>query len=520
MAKTSNETIKNLLLESYDPEYAKEIYALQRYAITGDRRSYGGDWLTSSKDLMDFEDIRPSFDFISTSNRILSNQSLMMMKVCYQAPSPDFPDLDPVEEEVRRGWLQRRWRGYGTAGEWGPETFKTFMDANGLGIGWTKVGLVDGATSISHYPLIQCIWDRHALHPGRSRFWAVVHYMPVEDAVARFGARVKSSAKEYGNEADQKLKIVRVIEYHDIGIGGSDPTTAFFLNDFGGKLLDKELNELNCLPATYCEHIHLWKMRRHVGRIFMELGSQEMRHALMDYITKILQRGAPFDVAKADAVDQDDLDALMDGVLLPMVKVIGPDGVAANAIDRKQAQEVPATVLQYLSILDREQSTESGNSDADRANLSQNSRTLGEIQQLQAGADIQTAFSKRQYAHYLQRLTSLAVKFGKKYDTAPISIPMQGQLIDFNVPEDPNSLVSQWLERDSVVSVNEDDLQYVSRDQRRAADLNTWMPLLGNPAFNQMEIAHKIIELLGEKDIEKFIAQMQMPMDPGGLAAQ
>jgi hypothetical protein len=511
---TQPEVTAQLLMQAYDPDHYAHMYGLMTYAL-GDKYDKGrGRGYGEGGNLPDFPDIAPRFYEIGTSRRILNNAMLMMAKVCYMDPEPDFPELPDLHEDVRRQWLKKRWRGdqETETGDWGSEAFKVFLDGDGLGIGWAQVVVKDGATTIEHVPITECIWDRHSLNPARSRFWARIHNLPVDVAKILYGKLVEGHTRTYAGHNHGEvhpLEVVRVIECFDVGIGKSEPTRTVFLDTLGGKVLDIGANDYECIPAAHYEHIQLWKMRRPMGRIEMQLASEEMRNALQRYIKLTLERGSGFDIMDTTGMNEDDLKALMDGVLLPLVKYDFTDGAkpAGSVVQRVSPQDIPNGVQYYMNLLDREQNTESGNSDADRANLTSTGRTLGEVQQAQAGADIQTAWSKRQYARFLQRLVAKAVKIGAMYDVAPVYLSVKNAPVLFNDPQNPNSAVGPFLETPSTVNISEDDLQYVSRDSRQTKAMQMWMTLMGNPIFDQVAVGKKIIESMGEKDVDQFIAQ-------------
>lgn len=521
MAKyTDPKDTADLLRQAYDPDYYAHIYGLMVYALgdkydVGRTRGYG-----ESGGIPDFPDIAPKFYEIGGSRRIMNNSTLMMSKVCYMDPEPDFPDIPDLHEEVRRQWVKKRWRGdaeYET-GDWGSETFKTFLDGDGLGIGWAQILVKDGAVTVEHVPITECLWDRHALNPARARFWARIHNLPVDVARQLYGKRIDGHIRNIqtkGSGEVNPLQVVRVVECFDVGLSGKDPTRTVYLDYPGGTVLELGSNDFGCIPAAHYEHVKLWNMRRQMGRIEAQLQSEEMRNALARYIKLTLERGSGFDIMDVSGINEQDLKDLQDGILLPLVRydMSGGEKPVGNVIQRVPAQEVPSTAFQLDAMLAREQNTESGNSDADRANLTNTGRTLGEVQQLQAGADIQTAWSKRQYARFLQRLISKAVKIGAQYDVAPIYLTVKQSPVLFNDPQNPNSAISEFLMTPSTVNISEDDLQYMSRDTRQQKALAMWMQLMANPVFDPLAVGRKILESMGERDPDQFLAQQ-------GLAAQ
>lgn len=517
---TDPEVARRNLRQSWDPNYADYLFGLMNYQLEGSQGGYGFA-SSANGEIPDWPMLLPRRRKTGESRRILSHQGLMMMKACYMDPDPEFPDLDDTMTQVRKAWVAENWRGdrEGLEGGWAREAHRTFLDADGLGWGCTQVGERNGKIVVEHRSPLNTVIDRLTFNIGRTRFIGFLHHLPVEEAVNMFGSKIAEHATPYGENSEtdwntERPLRVRMFEYHDLGMGKSNPTCIWFLNNFGGEVQEIYENEAGCLPFAFCQHVHFPGMLRPLGRIDLQLASQEMRNALERYMRLTLMRGPGFD-AVSDGLSDDDMSALVDGQLLALMRFDspGPDFDIRKHVQRVGPQEVPATALTLYDIVEREQTTESGNSAQDRGNLSTDQRTLGENKMVQQGADIQTAFSRRQYAEYMKRLLTVAIKYGALYDTAPVQLDVDGITVNFNDPASPMSALSEWLSEPSRVIVHEDTLQYQDPDVQAVQKLNLWQAFLQDPYTNPIELRKMLFKFMGRKD-DKLV------MDPAAMMAQ
>jgi hypothetical protein len=508
-----------MIRQSCDTEYRAHLYALMNYAVGGSYHQGKATGLGLRGDIPTYPLIPPRWQAVGQSRRMLNNQSLMMMKVGYHDPEPDFPDLPEVDEEVRRTWVKTRWRGYDdySGAEWGYECIRAFLDGDGVGIGAVQIDAIDGRTIVRNHSPLNVLWDRHAGSVHRARHATIVHYISEEEAVDMFGSKAQGHAIDRQDHSSLSyLPSVRLLEYVDMGIGKSEPTRAFILDSIDGKVMDIDENGLECIPISFYTHWHPYIQQYPSGRLDAQVSNQEMRNSLERYIKMSLERGSGYDLINTVGLNEDDLVDLLDGILSPVVKYDGdPEAMMASKVQRVDARDIPSGVFNFLSLLDRYQNTEGGNSDADQANLSQSSRTLGEIQQLQAGADIQTAWSQRQYARFLQDVIQKAVKVGSKLETQQVQLDINGVNVTFNDPQNMNSELARFLREYSRVIVSEDKFLYKSNEARRKASLEMWMAMKDDPYSNPLEVRREIYRAMDVRNPDKFIAQEPAPQQPG-----
>jgi hypothetical protein len=192
------------------------------------------------------------------------------------------------------------------------------------------------------------------------------------------------------------------------------------------------------------------------------------------------------------------------GVVLPLIRLVN-DADPSKVLARISPQDIPSGVFNYMMLLDREMNTASGNSDSDRANLSREDRTLGQEQMKQQGADIQTAWSRRQYAEYLKQLIQKTIRIAAVKHTAPTTLTIEGQPILFNDPQNPNTYLARWLSKPSKVIVNEDAMQYQDPDAKAAMTLRLWGQFINDPFTNQIELRKFLFGQMGRRNVEEMV---------------
>jgi hypothetical protein len=152
------------------------------------------------------------------------------------------------------------------------------------------------------------------LSVSRARYIAFIHHLSEEEAVAMFGTSIRKEVT-VDETKSSALKVVKAIQYFDMGLGDHDPTEMWRLQTLGGKVLDVSENKYGCLPFAHMELIHFWGMRRNMGRIDMQIPDQVMRNAYERYMRLVLERGPGFDAVDVGKMDPEDQEAFELGEL-------------------------------------------------------------------------------------------------------------------------------------------------------------------------------------------------------------
>ncbi len=530
---TKPELVESNLRQAYDDAYYSSRRNLIRFTLGEHAASPMGSNAALSGEIPDDIDILPRYYEPGQSRRILTNAALMMAKVCYSEPDPSYPDQGRWKEIVTKAFNKTIFRGrpflgsesYGDYGEWAPEIHRMFLDGDGLGVGFVQIGVKNGWTTIQHHPLCRTIWDRHRLGLTRSRFICFVHHLPVEEAKSLFGNSIE---KEAGPDTfsltsnNEYIRVIKALQWFDMGLDGSEPTEMWRLRNMQGRVLDIGSNEYECLPFAHYEHMHLFGMRRPVGRGDFQIPDQEMRNGLERYWRLVLQRGPGFDAVDTDGMEEQDLEKLTSGELLTLIKYkLGiSGGKVGDRINRVPAHEVPDALFRGLEYLDRMDPGNSGISDADRANITSTARTLGEIENVQQGADSQKQWSLRQFAQFQSRLWYKVNFIAAKLHTAPTPLSIMGKPILFNDPQSPQSSLDFWLTPCTRPVVNEETLERMDPLRRASIALGKWLPIVDSPILgpisNPVEILKEIVGPgFNEKDPDRFINPQALAMAQG-----
>jgi hypothetical protein len=526
---TSPDIVEKNLRMAYDDAYYDGLRRRIRFTL-GERYETAGSGLSTSLsgEIPDDVDILPNYYEPGQSRRILTNAFLMAAKVCYTEPDPDYPDAPRHKEPILKAFNKVLWKGrphlgptkYEEFGEWGAECRKAFLDADGLGTGFVQIGVRDGWTCIQHHPLTRVIWDRHRMDVSRARYIAFVHLLSEEEAVNMFGTKMRQYAVSDGS-LNNSLRSVKCIQYFDMGLGSGKPTEMWRHKSFAGEVLDVSENEYGCIPAAHMDFVHFWGMRRNLGRIDFQIPDQWMRNAYERYMRLVLQRGPGFDAVDTGKMNADDQESFESGELLPAIRFeVPPLGKVGDYIQRFPAHEVPAALYQGIDYLDRNDPGQSGISDADRANVTSSPRTLGEIEEVQAGAASAQNWSQREYALFLARVFYKANYIAAKLHTAPTMVSYQGVQVPLNVPGDPRTNLAYYLADNTWPVVNEDALTRLSPVRKMQIAQGKWLPLMQDPYTNPMEVRRAMLTEYGEKDVERFLVDPMQVMQEQAMMAQ
>lgn len=528
MAKyTSAEVVESNLRQAWDEDYYN--YIRQRIRFTLGEKFDRGTAMSSalSGEIPDDVDILPRFYEPGQSRRILTNAFQMAAKVCYTVPDPDYPDAPSLKELVTKAFNRALWKGmtglgsdrFTGNGGWKAHAQRCFMDGDGLGTGFVQIGVVDGRTTIQHHPLSRVIWDRHHLGVSDAKYVAFVHHLSEDEAVDMFGSSILKRVQNDTSGKPSSLRVVKALQYFDMGSKKSNPTEMWRLGTLGGEILDVGENKYGCLPFAHMELVHFWGMRRHMGRIDFQIPDQVLRNAYERYMRLTLERGPGFDAVDTGKMDPEDQEAFEGGELLPAVRFqVPPLGKIGDYIQRYPAQEVPQTVYKGLEYLDRMDPGQSGISDADRANVTSSPRTLGEIEQVQSGANDQQNWSQRAYADFLSELFYKVNYISAKMHTAPMALFIKpGVPFVVNDPANPRSNLSFWLDHNTWPEVNEDALVKNSPMRKAQIAQGKWTQFLQDPLMNPIEVRRALLEGFGEKDPDKYINPQAVAMTQGGM---
>lgn len=471
---TKKDQIIERLREGYDVNHFNRLYRLQKFAF-GENIAEVDSGILSSGMIFDFPDILPDQLEIGKSRRILNHTFITASKILYSFPTPEFNGIPEDVASVRKQFWKKRFTENGVDGDWSNEVASAFLDGDSLGLGVVQIGLCDTKAgnqkvTIQHIPATRFIWDAHPRTPSKARWIAFIHYISYDEAVARFGEKVATDnlRNEVYNEV-ATVKSVRLVEYYDIGFATGEPTRALFMDSWDGECVEYGPNPFGeLLPFAFYQFFTPPGCRKPIGRIFMQMASQEALNEVEENLRLTVMRGAGFDLVDSSQLDESDLESLNAGE--PSIKVKYNPGQGAPYI-RIPASEVAQSMLQYQSYLERQLSTESGLTDLDRGNLYSSQRTATEINNLATQSAIQGSWSKKQLVAFYQRIIDVVFKIAMQFDREPLMIDINGVDYELNNPNDPHSWIEWWLQDAAEIDINESTLEFQDDQQKRNQQL-------------------------------------------------
>lgn len=535
MAKlTPEDVIKRRLTESYDPSHYAFVYNQMRYSF-GEKWSEGFagvPGLTGGGTFPDFPALNFRRSEIGISRRIWNGQFIGLSKIAANLPEPEFPQVDKWTGEARKQFYLARMGMMDVFNVSGmEEREKAIADGDGLGIGVLQWVLEEDRKGNQYVcpQYVSCLhflWDRHASSVARSEYVAVVRYASPEDAEDLFGSKF---AKAYTRtlmdiNGGQPYQAVRWFEYFDIR-GGKVPTTAII----GGELTNKphhvEENDLEINPFSIYTHWQPPGMARPVGRIALQMPTQEALNRVERNLM-ITLKNAGFDIVDTQQLDEQDLRRLNSGDPNVKVKLTSPKQGVSPFV-RVPGEEVAQTTMALYNVLMEQMTAESGITNFDTGNLSQEKRTLGENQLADQRGAVQIGWSEKRVAEFDQAGVRVFAHLAKKFDRSPVMVDVFGANVEINAPGLPQSSAAALFDEPSKVLVGVDAIRATdaeSEKMRRMMLLERLTPYAQAGAIPIEWLAREIIKAAGEDpdEVRSYMPQQQqgLPGQPGEMAGQ
>jgi hypothetical protein len=485
MALAKNDDILRRLQESCDLDYYESVYRQCRYA-------FGEAWTTRSQmTVMDggmfphFPDVSVKQQAVGQSKRILTAAYIGMSKTAYSQPCPEFPQASFPYADVMQQYVLQRGKDDRPGGEWGIEDAMVYMDGSGLGYGGAQVCLYDNPRTnlqyvgVKHVPTYHILRDWSVRNPARTPWICFCTVLSEDDAYALLGTREKVEqhvTSLYDYKGFGIRRAVRVFEYYDVGINGADPTRALIVGDITEKPFKREANPYgDDIPFAPYVHFVAPGMRYPIGRILLQMPVQEALNEVERYIREILRR-PPVDIVDLEQIEDDSWKLYASGNKSVPLKSRSKDGRVPPFL-RIGGAESQQTLFMYKEMLEREATATSGTTDFDRGTLSGEDRTLGENQLVDARSQVQGSWDRLQMSQYQMRKIKKVLKYGKMYDLDPVHLPIDGDMILYNDPEDPNMRLSNWIREDTEIKISEDSLAWQDHQRERMAKSQELMAL-------------------------------------------
>lgn len=525
-------TVRELMESAVDSRFYESIYSQVEYL-------YGYKWQDpvaraprAHETLWPmWEDVLMDSVRVGQSRRILNNAILTLARVLSNDVEPEFPQLVTHESEIRKQfWLERYRRNR--------SKFKVAMTGlvgHLFGVAATQFGLkTDKKTGFQyvtsrHVSALDLLWDPYAQIPQEASWVASSTLMERHVAEHRFGKqRVSDSIREQEIGTNRKSEYVRVIDYWDMGIGGSTPTHRMLLGDITGPEVFREDNPWGVIPYAFYVQYMLPKQRYPVGVVVQQMGNQEALNEIETYMRTMLRRNVPIDIWAKGAFDEDQLQQVMDGDLDLQLEY-DPDTLQPGVPPaiRLSPQQIPSIVPTWHGMVERQSIADSMIPDISRGLNPQGIRSAEEISQIQAGAGINQSWTLSAVQQYQIDCVEIFFAIAAIGDYLPTRLDVDGTNYTVNDPENPSSSIREWTMEPSVTLITPQSITQgddFTKRRERQAWLTSIAPFVGT-LFDQGWYARQLLKMGGERDFRAAISpallQSQDPvMQAMGMGGQ
>ncbi len=522
MSRPTSKKLAERILQGYDRDHYDGIYAQMNYAF-GNKWRTGPSYISTrfgNDEIPVYPDITVRKLEIGQSRRILNASHASLSRVLSRPPLPKFPQVDEVTEEVRRQfWLANANGNRGVPTKWLKQMQYAYVEGDTLGVGAVLHGMrthpVSGLQIVDmlHVPALQVVWDPFESDPRNSKWVCVIRYLPAEVAEKRFGkSAVADHVRDWTVTSGGKgAKFVRVFLYFDTGYAEDEPIKAVFVGDLkDGKI---KANDIGIIPVSFCVNYVAPGMRRPMGRVPMQMSTQEMINELERTMRDTIRKGAALDIYDPSVFDSDSIKRWKKG-----------DKNADLEIDQSQVddikkifmripgKEIPQTLLAFWGIQEEQYDSDSNQSDARRGQSAGSRTTAKEISLIQSNVNANSSLTGQMAVEFLQDAVSDSMHVALS-DLHPVDLDILGKNILFNDPEDSLSQMHHFLSEPSKVIIDldaataQDDAM---KKQERVAELSVLEPwVIPQPMLDPAKYQEELLEAIGVKNVQSWIVQPQ-----------
>lgn len=532
---TSYQLAVELIQKNFNRDLADELYRAAHFLIYGEdggRKSFLGPGYAGDE-LPHYIDISPRRSKLGQSNKFLTDNYITASKMAANSPLPLWVDVDHATNALRQAVWRRRFQGVRGIGGGMQASFTSMVqDADALGLGFVavvpQVNAKSGRTfaHMTHVDPYQVIFDKFARTPHFGSFCAIVWFISVQQAKDMYGEEAikgaitdKAGNAAYVGRGEGDRQYVRVIDYYDQGIGGSEPTRMVML---GSLKRDKPFyigpNRHGMLPIASMVNFKPSLCTLPIGSVRMNLGAVALQQQLEGLFLDIAKRSVPIDVFDPAAVQQSQIDrALRDKTYLAsMVKSMPKDALPHFRIP---GAEIPPALFQLFQYIEQVAMRQSSASYLDYGSPFPGDQSATEIRETADRTDARSQLLERNYLMAIEQAAVAWSNCVRAYDTDPFAakVELENQRLTayFNHPDYPaftlsgdNGIFSQ----DSDVEIDAMGMSAADTRNKRFADFQMLSQLLQmglvSPApgmINPSTFVRKALDLMGIEDTQSWI---------------
>lgn len=525
----TEEECREIVLSGIDSERLRALHSQAMYALTSKIKD---NWdTTGSGNWPVFLDYTPNRVEIGNSRMILNTSRILLAEFSGDI-EPETRGVDKVTNMLRKGAWAGRAAGDGMGdGGWDVEMASQYTDFRELGAGVVFHDELEDENgllyeTLRHFRATDVVYDRSARNPLHAKWVCRRTWFTKFEAIKRFG-KDKIGANDLMPEGanTRRSEGVWLYEFYSVPFAGRRETYCAWVGSIDAAKLQtppktSKTKQLCCSwGVNYLPAASRWP----IGGVWLQAATQALLNNLEGKLKETSDRKGMTAVDLSKIPGRNVQKAQKNGGWLEMdlSSMEGADirqvimEIAGGATDQGD--------LQLYELYKRQYNEDSGLTEAMRGNLSEEDRTLGEQQLVQAGAEKGQSYEKKQALAMTARLVSKAFEHMRLFDRSPLLVDLDGYDVWLNDPNDPRMSMENVFRDKGVVRI--DPGSFTSGNDRikraqRAAELNdpALLAMLGKPGgVNPEWFRDELMKTKGEDDPNDY----KMPdQGQGGMLGQ
>lgn len=494
-------------------EYKRKCHTLRRITA-GDWGDYlGGGQIDPDQDKWrsassEFFDILVRDFTEARANYPLKTAKTLALKVAYQMPEIEYPELSQVEpnvQTVNETYDQVRLGECDAHSQMG----LTLWDALVGGLGWSLVGVRDGKPIVINVDMLDVKWDIFARTPRESEWCSRIIRAPLYKFKEWYPNANFSSAED---EKTGDLGLFEAEEYWDFETKALFPAA----NDRssgerGDAFFIEETDYPDEIPMKPLYFYQLPSVRQPIGVVEMVVGHAIALIEAEDTLRDVVKRMKPFYLVKEGTMDEDQFQKFLDGEIAAAVKSRDASGIQFIA-----GGEVSRTVLEYARE-QREAVIQGGGGDPYAlGGRVEGIQYASEVNAIRGSSDLVSAYVSKVNAEYWQDVVACFHTLGSRWDSEPFKVMVGGVEIEF----DEMDQISSYLKTGMKPIIRENSMQFRSKEEKiMEAAAGVELALKAAGAVGPMAVLKAYEDFLRQSGVKNISERLQSPMPmalPGG----
>lgn len=441
---------------------------------------------------------------VGTVQDTLNDAINQMSRLMSVDPEPKFSGIKDLDAQVRLAFYKERYNDHRKGGSWHMANLATMLSGYLLGLGVSRLQLVTDTayetdrsrglrrgrktqrSAMMNHPLLQTVYDVHALDPWQSDYVAYLDLMPLRVATKRWPKHaelLETLAKTWTKSLDtnaalhQGVKVVPVIEYWSCGANDDMPTRAVLVGTGTGvTALEYGENPLGEMTnVSWRVGTLMTEAGYPMGRASLAESWEELLQIVLDDIKKTAERGGAVRIIHNGALSPTDIERLKSGSGDPILVLEATKDVKDMDVNRIMTtlshMPVNPALDPLLQMGERRQQRALNMTDAGRGQFGPRQTTATATALLQQNMLANNGLDTYMTLKCLAGQVRIWETMVRKWDTSPVLLNVLGEQVLFNDPAEPSSMADVWFAERANVLVDAASLTGQDDVSRRAAQI-------------------------------------------------